>query len=151
MKHDDLRSGIFFLLISVFVIVESLRTGFGKWIAPGPNFLLFWTRVVLGCLSLLLIINTLHKRPVSPVKNWYKEVLWARWGITLISLLVYTFVLEYLGFIICTVIFIIVLMISAQPQRWKTALIVAVVATGASYLLFQIWLKAQLPRGLFGI
>ncbi len=151
MRHSDLQSGMFFLCLSAAISTESLRIGIGEWHAPGPGFIPFWAGVILGCLSILLLINTLSKRSEGPRKDWSKEVLWRRWGFTLASIVVYTLFLEYVGFIISTFILINVLITAMKPRFWKMAVIVAVVATGSSYLIFQIWLKAQLPTGFFGI
>jgi putative tricarboxylic transport membrane protein len=150
LKHPDLKSGFFFLLISIFVSIESFRVGIGKWNVPGPGFVPFWAGVVLGCLALSLIAYTIYSRPAPPSKNWYKEVLWGRWFITIVSILVYAILLEYLGFIICTFILLNLLIIVIKPQQWKMAIIISITATGGAYFLFQIWLKAQLPKGFLG-
>jgi hypothetical protein len=151
MKHGDIQSGIFLLLISVFASVESLRMGIGKLTFPGPGFLPFLAGVVLGCLSILLIITTYYKRSFLPARDWYKEVLWQRWSIAIISIVLWALLLEYLGFIICTIILIAVLIISVEAQRWKLAFIVTIVGTVVLYLFFQIILKTQLPMGFLRI
>jgi hypothetical protein len=36
-----------------------------------------------------------------------------------------------------------------EPQRWGLVILEALLASGISYLVFEIWLQAQLPRGVF--
>jgi putative tricarboxylic transport membrane protein len=150
LRHSDLQSGVLFLLLSVLISIESLRIGIGEWHAPGPGFIPFWAGVILGGLSFLLLLTAYFHRSADLKRGWTKEVLWGRWSFTLISIVVYTLFLEILGFILSTFILINVLILALKPRFWKTALIVATVATGSSYLIFQVWLKAQLPRGFFG-
>ena len=151
MRHLDLQSGIFFLVLSIVIAFESLRIGIGEWHVPGPGLIPFWAAVIQTCLSVLLILVALHEKPVVSGKNWYGKVLWQRWGITLASMITYTVLLETLGFIVCTFILINVLILTTDRRPWKLALVVAGIAALGSYFVFQVWLKAQLPKGLFGI
>jgi len=148
---NDLKSGILLFVISAVIAFESLRIGIGEWNVPGPGFVPFWAAVIQACLSILLIIVTLNEKPAVSNKKWYEKVLWQRWGVTLASIIAYTLLLEHLGFIICTLILIITLILTMDRRRWKLALVMGVFASLGSYLVFAVWLKAQLPKGLLGI
>jgi len=151
MKRTDLWSGIFWLLISTWVIGESIRFGLGKWSAPGPGFVPFWSGLVLACFSFSLVIRNLLKKSLISEENRFEKIRWGKWGLTLASLLGYALLMESLGFILCTFIFMIVLLAFVEPQRWLLVLLVGMASTIASYLIFQSWLKSQLPKGFLGI
>jgi putative tricarboxylic transport membrane protein len=150
-NSSDLKSGFFWLLVAIFILIESWRLNLGNLSVPGPGFLPFLCGVVLGSFSIILIIVTLSRSSPTQAKDWYSGIRWKKWGISLASLVAYAFFLETMGFIVCTGAFVMVVMTIMQPQRWRTALVVAVSATAASFLIFQIWLKAQLPVGFLGI
>lgn len=151
MKLADFWSAIFWLLLAVWVIVESIQFGIGKWNTPGAGFLPFWSGISLACLALFQMIRTVSQK-ISPVKeNPWERIRWGKWGLTLVGLLGYALLLEPLGFILCTLFFMIVLLALVEPQRWFLVLLISTATTAASYLIFQWWLKSQLPTGFLGI
>lgn len=151
MKLADFWSGIFWLLIAIWVTVESIQFGIGKWNTPGAGFLPFWAGILLACFSLFQMIRTLSPK-ISPArKKSFEKIRWEKWSLTLASLLGYALLLEPLGFILSTLIFMIVLLALVEPQRWFLVLLISIATTVASYLIFQLWLKSQLPTGFLGI
>jgi putative tricarboxylic transport membrane protein len=79
------------------------------------------------------------------------EIRWKKWSLTLTGLLAYALLLEFLGFILCTLIFMIFLLAFVERQRWIIILLVTVLTAAASYVVFELCLKAQLPKGFLGI
>jgi hypothetical protein len=61
----------------------------------------------------------------------------------------YYLFLEVLGYILTTFILMVLLLKAVESTRWRTVLLEAFVATFASYALFQLWLKVQLPKGIW--
>jgi putative tricarboxylic transport membrane protein len=151
MKLADCWSGIFWLLLALWVIVESFQFGFGLWKSPGAGFVPLWAGVLLASLSLFQIFRAIGKRIPSAGENPFKEVRWEKWGLTLAALLGYGLLLEPLGFLLCTLIFMAILLALVEPQPWSVVLLTALGTTAASYLIFEWWLKSQLPKGLLGI
>ena len=68
---------------------------------------------------------------------------------TTLALLAYGFGMDYLGFLVSTFIFLVFLLRMIEPQRWSLVLLESALASGISYLVFDIWLQAQLPKGIF--
>ena len=132
------------MAVGIFVSIESLRLGIGKWNAPRSGFLPFWTGVIVAGLSLWLVLSKRgEENPLPRIRP-------GRWGLSLIALLAYVLLLNQLGFLICTFGFILVLMLWQKPQQWKAGTLTAILTTLASYLVFQILLKTQLPAGFLG-
>ncbi len=87
-------------------------------------------------------------------KKWstlFSGVRWDRVLIVMGALVAYILLVRTAGFLICTALFMGFLLRTVVPQRWPTVISVAVITALASYGIFELWLKAQLPRGIFGI
>ena len=149
MDKTDRVSGLFWLIFSAFVSYESYRLGLGTLHQPGPGFLFFWTSIVTAILSVAVVVMSLRKAPSEEAqqpafakKNVTKIVL------VLISLFLYALLMEPLGFIIVTLIFFIVLLGVIEKKRWSFAVLVSLIVTVVSYLVFEKALQSQLPKGL---
>ena len=149
MSKADRISGIFWLLFSVFISIGSYRLGLGSLHQPGPGFLFFWTAAAMGILSIAVIVRAWTGRkaeePGGPIfgrENVLKIIL------VLLALFLYAFFMETLGFIPITLLLFIFLLGMIEKKRWGFTVLVSVAVTGVSYLVFEIWLKSQLPKGL---
>ena len=79
--------------------------------------------------------------------------LWAgtRWAKVLgvvVLLLVYGVAFEPIGFIVCTMALLLVLMFFVDPVKWWVAILVAGGSTAVVWLAMTKWLKIQLPAGV---
>jgi len=142
-------SGLFWLIFSVFVSYLSYQLGLGTLHQPGPGFLFFWTSIVTAILSVAVLVISLRKAPPEEAqhppftkKNVTKIVL------VLISLFLYALLMEPLGFIIVTPVFFIVLLGVIEKKKWSFAVLVSLIVTVVSYLVFEKALQSQLPKGL---
>lgn len=149
MRKADRISGIFWLLFSVFISIESYRLGLGNLHQPGPGFIFFWTAAAMGVLSIAVSVRAWARKksrepegPIFSKENFLKIVF------VLFSLFLYAFFMETLGFIPVTLLLFIFLLGMIEKKRWGLTIFVSVVVTGISYLVFEIWLKSQLPKGL---
>jgi len=123
--------------------------GLGSLHEPGPGFLFFWTAFVMGILSLAVIIRAWtgkkpgeSESPIFEKQNALKIIL------VLLALFLYAFFMEALGFIPITLLLFIFLLGMIEKKRWGFVILVSVAVTTASYLVFEIWLKSQLPKGI---
>ena len=66
------------------------------------------------------------------------------------ALVAYFLFLEYLGFVIVSFLLMFFLFLWVGRQRWYVAFLSAVICIGLAYVLFEILLKSNLPRGVFG-
>jgi putative tricarboxylic transport membrane protein len=145
----DRTSGLFWLIFSAFVSYHSYKLGLGTLHQPGPGFLFFWIGIVIAILSLIVMVRSLKKQtpeeaqqPTFGKKNVTKIVL------VLISLLFYALFMEWLGFLIVTLLFFIFLLGVIEKKRWLFAILVSLIVTAISYLVFETALQSQLPKGL---
>ena len=143
----DLTSALFWLAFAIFFSIESLtQLKLGTLHQPGPGFFPFWAGVVLGLLSLILLLKSLRNQErlsLSGLKSW-KLLLVAG------ALLAYLLLLETLGFVTITFLFLF-LLLRLEYKGWVFSAVSALLGALASYAIFQLWLKTQLPAGPFGI
>ena len=62
----------------------------------------------------------------------------------------YIILMEWLGFIVNTILLVAFLMKGVERERWPMTLMVAVLATAALYIVFHILLTIGLPTNMFG-
>lgn len=140
----ELMSGFFFFGFSLFVLWESLNLGLGTLQKPGSGFLSFCMGVVLTFFSLTLIY-----------KGWRIRESWKAYSrrvvLAIVSTIVYSLVLEPLGFIVATFSLLVIFFYLGKPRRWWLLLGMSGLVTFLVYLVFGILLQVSFPRGFLGI
>ena len=146
MRHDRVTSVLLFLF-GIFVCVQASHLETGHVHNPGPGFIPLLAGALLGGLSLVIFLQSfLRKEKISSFgKGWFKG------AVVVGSLIIYTLVLEKLGFLITTFIFLLLTLLSFKPRRMRGALLVSLLTVIISYLVLSVWLKVQLPKGILGI
>jgi putative tricarboxylic transport membrane protein len=141
----DRVSGLFWLTLAIAVAGQSFTLKLGTLNQPGPGFFPFWGAVVLGTLSVILLVGAPSRDVLPSTANIRVRVLLIVVG----ALLGYVLLLEILGFVTVTFLFLL-LLFRLVRKGWATSGLAALAGASASYALFQLWLKTQLPRGPFG-
>lgn len=117
----------------------------GRFKHPGPGFLPFGLAIVLIILSLILIFSKWKKgtaiTPFWPHRTWLRPLL----GVVL--LIFFALVVEKVGFLITTFIFLIIWMAVIERIRWPTLISISIGTTAALYLIFGLFLDVPLPMG----
>lgn len=152
MKRYDRGSSLFWLILSIAVIIESLRLGIGTLHNPGMGFLAFCVSGLLGILSLILLIQTSLKKREVEIGPLFYGTLWKRALLVLIALVIYSNLMPLLGYLISTFLLMTLLFWILEPNRVKWflwSLILSFLATIMSYYIFSIFLNCQFPEGLF--
>lgn len=149
MIHKDRFSTIFFFFFSMYISYESLNLGVGNIRKPGPGFFSFWAGVALGVLALVVLF--LRWKLKRNGEGSGEQISWRGRILSFISLLVFVLFLDKLGFIITTFLFIMFLIKVVERKGWVISTLVALAIALASYGLFEILLKSQLPKGILDI
>jgi len=152
MGKADVIVCFIWILMAAFVAFQSIRLGLGQWVDPGSGFLPFCLSIVLGLLAFILLISRVFKRKENhQTKNeafrvgpQWKKALYLMVG----SLIYVTILWETLGYLISTAIFLFFLLKFVGSQSSVRSVIISIVATVISYLIFQTWLQCMLPKGL---
>ncbi len=146
MKKNDRILGVIWFILGSAIAVEALRLGMGDVRRPGAGFMAFLIGTSLGVSGLLLTLwATLKGKGGSKLfagQNW-KNVT-----ITLLALVLYIFVMEPLGFFLSTFLLLFVLFKITAPNKWFSPLVTSVMVVFSCYLIFVVWLKIPLPKGV---
>lgn len=149
MSNRDLCSSLFWLVFSIILTVESYRLDIGDFHNPGPGFLPFWAGVIFAILSSVLIIMNLNKKRGD--EDQYRQKKWKNLIFVIVILYIYAILVEKLGFIIITFLFVGVLLTVIERKKFYIAALFGVISALVAYIIFHVWLQTQLPRGILGI
>lgn len=152
MGRADRMSGVFWLCFAIFISIESYRLGLGTLHRPGPGFLFFWTSIALGLMSLVILIRAWSSRKAGePKETIFGKQNTLKILLVLISVFLYAMLMETFGFIPLTLMLFLFLLGVVEKKRWPFTVFVSIVVTAGSYLIFEVWLRSQLPKGLLGL
>jgi len=114
---------------------------------PGPGFLPFILACLLVALSLALIASQWKKgdgkAPFWPERTWLRPLLGAG------AFALYAFLIDLIGFLPTTFIFLVLWMWIIESISWRRIAMVSVGVTGVLYLIFGYFLEVPLPGGIF--
>ena len=136
------------MVLSVVIMIVSLRYGFGALRRPGPGLYPFFIGVFLILpFSIILFISGLKSKKSEPLFDQY--------GLRRILLMILTFILwiiamPYLGYVIVTFVATCCFCKVMKLEGWLKPLALSVGTALFIYLLFDYWLYIDLPRGILG-
>ena len=142
-------AAIVLLAVGVLIAKGAWRYEFGSFDNPGAGFVPFFAGLAIGGFSAITLAQTL-KRGWRPVRDLWQDAYWRRPAAATIILIVYAAFLRDLGFFMATSLLMLYLFRVLQPSSWKETVVAALATTLGFYLVFQVWLEAQLPRGWLG-
>jgi putative tricarboxylic transport membrane protein len=154
MRKKEAIGSSFWIALGLLFSAGAFRYGLFEEGVPGPGLLPLIAGIILISLGVGVLIPALKKeakpKPAEkgffPEKDSFKKLLLA-----VVALGVYGMALEYMGFLIMTFLFMIFLLRFIEPQKWTVVLTTSLLTAASSYLLFQLLLKVQLPKGIWGI
>lgn len=149
MRNTDQSSSLFWLVIGIGIALCSLKYGFGTFHEPGPGFITFFAGTILTFLSLVLFLSSFGKQGShGGLRNLWAGLEFGKVLYVILLLVAYTLVLKSIGFLISTFFLLSLLFRVKGTYRLRTILFISFLVTVSSYVIFEIWLKAQLPKGI---
>ena len=152
MKADRL-SGFCWLALGIASIYGSLGLGVGSMQEPGSGFMACLAGGFI-CLMALVILGQSFLRGVgfqAPLLALWEGVNWRKPLTIGLLILCYILALETIGFLIGSFVLMAVLMKAVEGLSWKNSLLIPALTLAGAYGLFNILLKVNLPKGIFGI
>ena len=145
--NRDRISGIVFILIGASIFIASLSYPIGTLPKPGGGFFPLVAAALLLVLSVVFTVQSFRKPtenaetpPFFPAPETPRRILF---GVG--ALVAYRYLITLVGFGASTGIFILLLGRFLENFSWKRSLVFAVLTAVASYYLFQVVLKIQMP------
>lgn len=156
MGRDGI-AGLVVLVVSLVLLGLTFRIEANPLVPVSPAF---YPRLVLGAtavLSFLMIVFDVvgrHRREAPAAKAAPKPAARVRYDLVAVLFAifaVYVLSLPYLGYRISTAAFLAVMQFAMSrprtPRAWIVLALVALIATAATYYMFEGYLQVLLPRG----
>jgi putative tricarboxylic transport membrane protein len=153
MKKADMITAVVLLAFSGYVMQESWRMPPSATFGPSAGFLPLWLGVLLAVLAAILLISSWSRQtkkkdsePIFPAKKALLAIT-----LVIVGLAGYILLIEVLGYVVDTFLFIMFLMKVVEREKWPLTLMIAVGTTAVLFLTFQVLLQITLPSNMFGI
>ena len=143
-------SGMAIMVFAALICFESSKLSLGTPGRPGPAFFPLGLGAALFLLSLIFVLKTAFIREgiSDSTQAIWAGLRWRQVPYTLAALLAYSLLLDRLGYLICTWIFMAYLFWGKGARRKGIAIIGAMMVSVMSYMIFRGMLKVRLPLGL---
>ena len=153
LKTADIISAIIGLLLSTYVWIASASFPQDVVMKIGPDFFPRIIAVAMAIASLFLLVQALtNKTPEEAVQTLnLKDAGILRALAFLILAVVYVSVMDFLGFIISTIICLLVAMYILKLRNLKNMVLVSLGTAMGVYFAFASILGIQLPSGLLAM
>ncbi len=152
MKKAEMITGVLLLVLSGLVIWNSLAMPPSATFGPGAGFLPFWLGVLLAVLATILFVSAWQTqasdkegKPVFPGKQPLFSIT-----LVLVGLAVYILLIDVLGYVVDTFLYIVFLVKVVEREPWPLTLKLAVAGTAGLFITFHLLLKITLPYNMFG-
>lgn len=159
-KYGDIVVGIFFMALSAVMIAMARMLPKSKVMDIGPDFMplcIGSVTFVLAAILTFLSIKGFKERAAKLDASDIPECDYKRVLESIILVLIYVFVLQPVGFIVSTLVFLMLQMLVLSPddERGKKDIIklavINVIFTMIVFFLFRYGFKIVLPAGIFTI
>jgi putative tricarboxylic transport membrane protein len=149
--NNDQVSAAVGLGLGAVIAIASLRYRLGTLASPGTGFMPFSAGLAIAFFSFIgLVHGTLRRKQGVGWKPRMRGLMWEKSLIVLAALFAYTLLLTPLGFFLCTALFIGFLLRTVKPQGWLVVIAGSLLTAMGAYAIFEVWLRAQLPKGPWG-
>lgn len=148
LREKNFIGAFVFFFVGTFAVFEGWRMNLGTLLNPGAGFFPFYLGIILSFLSILLFYKEVRSRfaetrnPIEIAGRW-KRLLFA-----LALFVSYAFALNSVGFIICSIVLLILLCRVVEGCSWRSALLISIICAVVSYLVFAKYLGVPLPKGI---
>ena len=151
MNKAETIAALAFTALGVFMFAETWKAPYLIEGVPGPAFLPRW--IAGGLVGTGLMLSARAAVPgcaLKQVTDWPTRRGWARVGLMLAALAAAFLLLNKLGFLVTMTLFIAVVIYGLGTRSWLMLAAVPVGTSVALYLVFAVWLRVPLPKGVLG-
>ena len=143
-KYIDIIISIFFIALAVLLYssADTTSNAVSKASTDSTSAYVNALAITLGVAGVIELVMSVISNPsyIEFTKNPGKFFM------LILSLIAYVFMMEYVGFIVATLIFLPFTMRVMGYKNLLKSVVISVVITAAIYLLFQVGFEIQLPE-----
>jgi putative tricarboxylic transport membrane protein len=150
LNNSELWGGLIGLALGIFVIRSGIKLKLGSINDPGSGYVLFYTGILMCLFALTITIAAVTEGKPSFGSRW-EGARWTKPLTIIMCLIVFSFALEPLGFLLSAIPLMLLLLRAVDPVRWTLAIPLAVLAPLGVWWVLKRMLLIQLPSGIFEI
>ena len=147
-NRGDLIGSAALILVGLGVVIGSIRLQVGTLSMPQPGFFPLVGGLLLIGLSLILLVQGWVGRGTAPRQPREAFGEWRRPLILVVSMGVYTGVLEAFGYVLPTIAIAVVILRLLGVTSWKVLILASVGLSVGTYYLFGRIMGIELPAGV---
>jgi len=149
MNRVETAAGAVVLAVGVSLLAGALRFPFLLQGIPGPGFLPLLVSFGIVATGLALTVTAVRRgQPAGAGIAWPPLPGWLRLGVMLAAMAVSILLLDVLGFLVVTTLFMGVMIFGLGERSWRMLATVPVLSAIALYGIFAVWLRVPLPKGI---
>lgn len=155
-KRSGKKEGFAWVGIGIVICALAWRVDLGSFREPGSGFVAFIVGLLVSAFGVLMALSQAYTK-VLPGESQVSGQGFRGAPAFLISYTVgvlvgYGLFLETLGYIVTTLLgmwALFYLFYEKGKVRLALTFVASLATTGVTYLVFEVWLRSQLPRGIF--
>lgn len=149
LRGGDIVSGIFLIIVGVVALAASMTImeGAGGRLHPRTLPMTIGALLVLGGAWLILYARTRQYR--DKAIDWPDRAGWRNWAVALVMMILYAALMQPLGFVLTTFIFVVAFIWYFGKFKPWVALAWGFGTVAFIYLLFIRLLQMEFPAGIF--
>lgn len=148
MRIAEIGTSVILIAISVLVVYEANRLGFGWGLeGPQPGFFIFGLGAGLAACSLVNLCRVFFDGAVR-WQRFFPAAAWIEVLRVLVPMAGAIFLMEFFGFYIASAVYLAFFMRWVGDFSWKMVVVVAFVFAFTHYVVFEKWFLVPLPKGL---
>jgi hypothetical protein len=145
--------GVFWICLGVVICVIAWGFDLGNFREPGAGFIAFFCGLSVGGIGIIMVAARAAARNRSSGSTKGRVDLHVltrpRLLYCLALLLAYIVLLNSLGYILVTLFLMWGMSYDWEQRNWFWSTLFSIITVAVSYLMFEVWLHIQLPRGVF--
>jgi putative tricarboxylic transport membrane protein len=158
--RKEIASSLVLILFTMIFLVYTTRYPLDNWESPGPAVFPLILGGVLLILSVWQMIRALlaRKAPggagekgrgIDGLKRFLRENEGEKKVVILtVMLVLYVLLMQWIGFFVSTFLLVILSSRLMQAKDWGRPIALSVGVGLFCYLLFEVWIKLNFPRGI---
>lgn len=146
MRRITQLAGIAFIILGVYLMVESRKLQYYTDVGPGSGFFPFWLGAVLALVSAIWVVRV----SIGPAEEMPTDFVPPRTGAlrvvaVLVALALFGWLIDVVGFQLMMLAFLVFVMVVLGRREIPVTAVIAVVGSFGLYYAFKNWLDVPLP------
>ena len=145
----EIAVALILFLLGAIVVYDSYRLG-SKWGSDGPQsgYFPFYIGLLICVASAVTLAKAMRDRSLAEAPFVYRDQF-RRVLTVLVPAAIYVLLVKFLGMYVASAIYIAFFMIWLGRYSWWKGVAVGVVINAIFFVLFEVWFKVPLFKGVF--